>query len=250
MKKIVTFILIFTSLLAFAAPDSSALWQDASKQYADQNYEAALKSYEQLIPLGTSPELYYNYANTLYKTGQISASILNYERCLRLDPKHEDAQNNLNFLNHQISDKITPIQPFFMKTWLTNFGRLMPSNSWAYLCLGALMAMVLLFLLFLFGKSSLRRRISFFTAVLAFFIMVISCSYAFVQKSYETSHHEAIVMVGSVTVNSTPDDSGTDLFVIHEGTKVRIKSTMSSWTEISLSDGRIGWLPSSNIEKI
>jgi hypothetical protein len=60
----------------------------------------------------------------------------------------------------------------------------------------------------------------------------------------------AIVFTPTVTVKSSPDASGTDLFVIHEGTKVVIRTTLSDWSEIELEDGNVGWMPSKDIEKI
>ena len=60
----------------------------------------------------------------------------------------------------------------------------------------------------------------------------------------------AIVMSGSVTLKSSPDISGTDMFNLHEGAKVNVKQELSGWSEVSISDGRVGWLPTSDIENI
>ena len=57
-------------------------------------------------------------------------------------------------------------------------------------------------------------------------------------------------MSPSVTIKSSPDVSGTDIFVIHEGTKVRIEDKISDWNEIKLSDGSKGWLKVEDIETI
>lgn len=63
-------------------------------------------------------------------------------------------------------------------------------------------------------------------------------------------HNEAIIMSGVVTVKSSPDKSGTDLFQLHEGTKVSLKSTLGNWTEIKLGNGSVGWVEKDNIVKI
>ena len=61
----------------------------------------------------------------------------------------------------------------------------------------------------------------------------------------------AIVLTPSVTVRSTPSESGTSLFILHEGHRVQIKdNTMREWKEIRLDDGKVGWLPASAIEVI
>ena len=64
------------------------------------------------------------------------------------------------------------------------------------------------------------------------------------------NRQEAIVFAASTTVKSSPDVSGTDLVVLHEGTKVAVKSTLGEWSEVELEDGNVGWMPSKDIEKI
>jgi SH3-like domain-containing protein len=57
-------------------------------------------------------------------------------------------------------------------------------------------------------------------------------------------------MSPTVTVNGAPDEKATQLFVIHEGTKVWIVKTEGLWTEIKLANGNQGWLISSDIMAI
>ena len=58
-------------------------------------------------------------------------------------------------------------------------------------------------------------------------------------------------MAPSVTVRSTPSESGTELYIIHEGRKVRIlDNSMKEWVEIRLDDSNVGWIPVSVMEKI
>ena len=55
----------------------------------------------------------------------------------------------------------------------------------------------------------------------------------------------------SVTVRSTPSESGTSLFILHEGRKVNVKdNSMKEWKEIHLEEGKVGWVPASAIEVI
>ena len=65
------------------------------------------------------------------------------------------------------------------------------------------------------------------------------------------NHVNGIVMAPAVTVKSTPTESGSDLFVIHEGTRVEIRdSSMKDWFEIQIADGKIGWIPKNSLELI
>ena len=83
--------------------------------------------------------------------------------------------------------------------------------------------------------------------------IVVICSNLFAseQKERLVNRSEAIVMNPSVTVRSTPSESGTSLFILHEGRKVSIKdNSMKEWKEIRLEDGKVGWVPASAIEVI
>jgi SH3-like domain-containing protein len=57
-------------------------------------------------------------------------------------------------------------------------------------------------------------------------------------------------MSPQVNGKSSPDSSGTDLFVLHEGTKVEIEDEVGEWLEIRLSDGNKGWIPANCLEII
>lgn len=71
------------------------------------------------------------------------------------------------------------------------------------------------------------------------------------KKERLVNRSEAIVMNPSVTVRSTPSESGTSLFILHEGRKISIKdNSMKEWKEIRLEDGKVGWVPASAIEVI
>ena len=53
-------------------------------------------------------------------------------------------------------------------------------------------------------------------------------------------------MTPTITVKSSPSQSGVDLFVLHEGTKLEILDVMESWDKIKIADGSVGWMPSSS----
>ena len=58
-------------------------------------------------------------------------------------------------------------------------------------------------------------------------------------------------MVPTINVKISPNDIGTDLFLLHEGTKVFIEdNSMKGWKEIRLEDGNKGWVKTEAIEII
>lgn len=54
----------------------------------------------------------------------------------------------------------------------------------------------------------------------------------------------------STAVKSSPDKSATDLFVLHEGTLVEITDRLDNWCEITIADGKKGWLECKTVETI
>ena len=61
----------------------------------------------------------------------------------------------------------------------------------------------------------------------------------------------AIVMRPVSPVKSSPSaESSTDLFILHEGTKVRVIDQVGQWSNIELADGRQGWMQTSDMEII
>jgi len=84
-------------------------------------------------------------------------------------------------------------------------------------------------------------------------IFMLDCTdhvFAGIRKNQMVHHTDAIIMSGVVVVKGSPDKSGTDLFQLHEGTKVKVKSSLGKWTEIVLGNGNIGWVEDENIERI
>ena len=254
MKKIFL-LLIVHCVLCFVNCGSivhcqEADWKTAEELYATKQYSEAANMYAEMFQYGESAALYYNYANALYKSNQIGLAILNYERALRLDPTNEDIKFNLEFVNKMKTDKIEPLEKFFITEWSESLGKLLTSNEWAYASIISFITMLVLVLLYLFGRKVWLRKTAFFSAFFLLLFSIITMVYAFQIKSLAENNLEAIVLAGTVSVKSSPDDSGTEVFVIHEGTKVNVLSTLSTWSEVRLADGNVGWLQSSTIEKI
>ena len=95
------------------------------------------------------------------------------------------------------------------------------------------------------------KKIGFIASISLLVILVLSNVFAAHQKDRLINRSDAIIMTPSVTVKSTPNESGTDLFIIHEGRKVSIKdNSMKEWKEIKLEDGNVGWIKAADLEVI
>ena len=250
MKRIIFF---FSLILCFGSVvfAQSAAMKQANDLYAAGNYSDAAKLYESLlVKQGVAPELYYNLGNAYYKSNETGKSILNYERALRLSPRFEDARANLELAQQKVVDNIVQAPTFFVGRWIENLIKLLTSNQWFVLSFSVFIVSLIFVLLFVFGSSLIIRKLSFYAGGSLLAVTVLAFVFAEIRKDQLIIHRDAIVMTGVVTVKSSPDKSGTDLFQLHEGTKVAIESTLGSWTEIKLGNGNIGWVEQENIEKI
>ena len=90
----------------------------------------------------------------------------------------------------------------------------------------------------------------FFGGIILFLVSIAANSFAWNLNEKMENRNEAIVFAPTVPVKSSPAESGTDLFVLHEGTKVVMLNKLGDWAEIKISDGNRGWLPLSSIEII
>jgi hypothetical protein len=247
MKNINLIILFLVfSVNLFAFENSILLANDA---YQKGNYDQAIVLYESVLEHGESPELYYNLGNAYYKTNQIGKSILNYERALRLRPSYEDAKHNLALANTKVLDKIEPIEVFFLSQWIDDFKALLGSNSWAILSIVFFIATLVLLLFYVFSPQKIVRQTAFFVAIFSFLFFIIFFGFSSSRKKHFEKREAAIVMQESVTVKSSPDESGTELFILHEGSKVFVREVVGGWSEIKIADGNIGWIKNSEIER-
>jgi len=100
-------------------------------------------------------------------------------------------------------------------------------------------------------SAGLTLVLGFFGALLMLLLFVCSNVFAYVQKQGLTHRTGAIIMAPAATVKSTPAKQGTDLFILHEGTRVEITDgSMRQWKRVSVADGKEGWIETSQIEII
>jgi len=227
------------------------LIQQGNKAYSESEFDIAIIFYEQVINSGYSAsELYYNLGNAYHRNLDYKSAILNYERALLLAPDDEDIITNLNFSRNHIQDRIEEIPEFFLLRWIKLFVNIFSSKTWSIISISGFILFLMLAILFLFSRTIAIRKLAFVLGIFILFFSIISFYSGYKQNKKLTSHSEAIVFSPSITVKSAPSNSGTDLFIIHEGLKVKIIDSIEGWKEIRLSDGKIGWLPDETVVEI
>ena len=225
--------------------------KEAEEAYAKEDYTQAIELYESILKsYGESAMVYYNLGNAYYKAGKVAPAILNYERALLLNPGDSDTRFNLQVARQKTVDKIEPIGEFFLTRWIGTVEDVYSADGWAKWGVASFVLFIGCLVLFFFSKWIRLKKIGFFAGICFLLISLVANLFADSQQDKLLHRADAIVFASTVTVKSSPDASGTDLFILHEGTKVTIKSTLGEWSEIQLEDGNVGWMPSKEIEKI
>lgn len=235
---------------AVSYPDS--LWRSGVEAYSAGDYASARKDWEDVQATGLlSKDLYYNLGNACFKTGEIAPAILWYERALRLDPSDRDVRYNLEYARALTQDRIDGVPELFFRQWLRSLCYLLPSDAWAWLSLLLLALCTAGVLLFLLGGSAAQRRCGFFSAIACFLLALIAFASARRQQTEYRRQDQAVVMRPVSSVRSSPSEGNAkDLFILHEGTRVKIMDRVGDFADIELADGRQGWIPVGDIEVI
>ena len=245
---IIAFFFTATQLFASNANDSL---KNANDLYAKKQFDKALPIYLALNKSGfVSSTLYYNIGCAYFKTNDFVRAILFFERAQLLDPNNEDIKFNLEVARARQVDKLDVIPEFFFTNWMKFIAGVISSNAWSLLALFLFIGAMTLMFLFFFANSVSSKRTFFGLAMGLIVFSAIGLWFSSIQKDRINVRTAAIVLNPSVTAKSSPDDAGTDLFLIHEGLKVNVEETVAGWVKIKLSNGTVGWLKKSDIEKI
>lgn len=224
---------------------------EGDSAYLKNDYASAIQIYETLLKQGEAAELYYNLGNSYYKADDIAKAILNYERALLMQPGNADIRANLEIARAKTIDKVIPVPEIFFVSWTKSLINSLDIDAWARVGVVCFLLLLVSLYLFFFSKQIARKKIGFITGIIFLVAVALANVFAFQQKDELLNRNNAIVLTPSVTVRSTPSESGTSLFILHEGRKVEVKdSSMREWREIRLEDGKVGWVPVSSIEVI
>ncbi len=226
-------------------------FERGNEAYRAGRFEEAIGEYSGIISRGyVSAPLYFNLGNAYYRTGRMAKAILSFERGARLDPGDPDIEFNLRLANLRIVDRIEPVPELFLLGWIRTLVNLITPSTSAVL--------LAVFWTLAFGQLAAVNIIvsSFWNALLrwgilaaAAFVLLLGLVFG-MQINQLSDRSEAIVTARSVTAKNSPDTESVDAFVIHEGLKVRLSDSVGEWVKITLADGKVGWIRSTELERI
>ena len=251
MIKLLHISILCLSCLGIFAQSPMERFEKANELYQSKEFEAAIEVYESLLSEGkVSADLHYNLANAHYRNRELAIAILHYEKALKLEPNMADARHNLEFANSRTVDKVESPPKLFFYRWWDSLIHLCSCNDWGLLSILFLALFTIGLGLYFFLMKAALKKLSFYTSIACLVLFLLSWLIAAQnQNSMEESNY-AIILSPTVNINSSPSEGSSKLFVLHEGTKVKLGDQSDEWREISLPNGNEGWVKLSVLGEI
>lgn len=249
MKKTLSLLVFIFYLAVLHAQQAD--FTKANALYKQAKYEQAIELYEGLsknYPL--ADEVYYNLGNCYMKTDKLGLAILNYERALSLNHRNEDAVHNLQIANAKQIDKIEANQTLFLFKWINNLKQSISANSFAVMCLLFLWLAVALLAISVFFIPKAKRLLTSILFIGLVLMGLLAGVVGFSQYQIEKNKKTAVLTALSSYVKSAPEDGSTDLFIIHEGLKLKITDQIGNYYRVELPDSKVGWINKEDVSLI
>ena len=237
--------LILVFLISFNLYGNDSLFLSANSDYANQEYNSAIKKYNLILSSNLeSPELYYNLANSFFKINEIHQAIYYYEKALKIKPDFDDAKENLEICNLQLIDKIEEIPELMITSLYNNIINFLSLKNWIYLTLIFIWVSLIIFSYNSFVNKN--KKPILYLVIFSFFLFFITT------KKYNQNINvkEAIIYSSVINVMSAPSEQSTNLFSLHIGTKVKIEDQIENWVNIRIANGKKGWVLIENLKEI
>lgn len=249
IKQTLFILAFFTVSLIFG--QNETFFKRGNDLYNQGKYQEAITMYQKVIDQNKhSAELYFNLGNAHYKLNNIAPSVYNFEKALVLAPNDKDIKNNMAFTHKMMIDAIDVVPEVGFNKMFKSAVNTYTFDGWAKLSVGLAVGFGIIFLLYYFASNTTQKRLAFIASFLCLFLAIASLTFAFKKSELDNSDKPAIVFARESLVKSDPNTASSDLFRLHEGTKVQILETFDSWKKIKLTDGKIGWIPSEDIKPI
>lgn len=228
------------------ADQQAQAFLDGVTLYESREYAAAAETFQRLAESGIhNGKLFYNIANAYLKDGRLGPAILWYERALRLSPADPDLRFNLDYARSLLEDEPAELSSPLLQV-LFFWKDLLGVSAWQWLgiCAGLVFWCLLAATCF-WHKSALKPFLYGFLA-----LALISTGTALYLKNASVFHPRAVILGKSVSVRSGFSEDTTELFVLHEGTRVAVEKQTDGYLKIRYAEDKIGWVSDTMAEII
>ena len=245
-------ILFFTTLFCLHAQTSmEKLFEEGNNSYNEGDYKKAVALYQETLMLDQhSAALYFNLGNAFYRLNKVAESIYYFEKAKKLLPNDEDILVNSSFAQNMTIDAIEILPESQLEQFKNRIFNSFIFSTWTIITIVLIWLFALLFLFYIFSKSTRFKRTFFLSSlfILIFFIVSFAISFSLDQKEKQMDY--AILFSNRIDVWSEPNQLGELLFSLHEGTKFQIIDDLAEWQKIRLANGSEGWVKNAYLRKL
>jgi hypothetical protein len=249
VKRLLLPLLLLLGGLLQAAPDDD--YRRGIALYKDGDFRGAAQAWESARSAGAEDwRLYFNLGNAHARMDEPGRAVLQYERALLLAPKEARVRENLDFVRLRLKDRFPEAGQGLPARLLDALYNLLSTSGLAAAVLALALLLNGLWAAVQLAADPVRRALLALAASLALAALLLAGPLLAVRVYREQAVVRGVVMTPSVTARSAPQSDATDLFVVHEGTTVRLWEAVEGWQRVTLPNGLTGFVPQDSIERI
>lgn len=227
-------VLVALSPLA-VAQDAATTFDAANRLYEQGNYMEAVAAYEQMLAGGqTSPAVYFNLGNALFKSGQIGRAIATYRHTEQLTPRDPDLRANLRFARNQVQGPT--LRARFWERALAQFSL----DEWTQA------TAVVIWLTF--GLLTIRQLRPTWKPALRTWTLLAGIASLLLLACLtlgwraQTQNQIAIVVANETNLRASPFEESQSVFTANDGAELRVLDLKDDWLQVTDGQRRIGWI--------
>ena len=229
--------------------DVEAIIKDADILTKSGKTSKAIEKFESLGVHGAA-DIYYNLGRLYQENGNIAKAALNYERAIKIDKGHDQANNNLSIIREETDFDIIPVEEMFLIRWWKAIAGILSANLWMILSvIGAIGIITSLYFWWIANRPELKKKAFIATLVTPILLMMIMALGA-TSKTLSTNTDFAIIMDDDYDMHEGADDRSPITKDVEAGTKVKVVDQIDEWIKVVTADTESGWLKASEVETI
>lgn len=228
--------LFLLALPSMQAATNEDLFAKANSEFAAGNFKAAVEDYNAVVSSGEwSANLFYDLGNAYFREGDFGRAILNYDRALRLDRHHPEADANLRIAREQAHS--LELMPPLLERYL----------NFATTDLFAIAAAFFFWLTVILAILRPRRT---WPVIVGIFLTGICGFAAYQLENGSRGKNTAIVLGENAEARVATADNARGVLALPPGSEVLILQERGDWNYVALPNDQRGWIATNTLEKV
>jgi tetratricopeptide (TPR) repeat protein len=250
LRSFLSSLLFCLSLTTLSGSEAQHLLQQANAAFQKKEYQKALEGYEKVQARGyQSAALEYNLGMAWYRLENRGKAMLHLERAALIAPQDGDILHNLELLRREVNPDMEALPDFFLARIWQQAQNLAGPTSMAALGLLLWWGGMAALMLWLKGRSRQQKKAGFALGIALTLASLLPFALAGSRAARQLDSHSAVVLE-QTSLRSGPEQDGTEIAALPEGTRVQLKAFLEGWWQVKLTNGETGWLETKTLEKI